>query len=120
MVLNVTAVLLLCPWGGGSGAVTTLPTRRTRKPPITSAAITSRLRMPASDLIGGAVTGRLALHPDADPGPADHKHHGRHNDQNEQCPEGLREHRPPEPGRGARRHPEHQQGRGPRAEAGMA
>src|SRR6516164_198779 len=117
MVLNVTAVLLLCPWGGGSGALASLPTWRTRKPPITIAAITSRLRMPASDLVGGAVTGRLALHPDADPGPADHEHHGHQDDQDEQGPEGLREHRRPEPRGRARRHPELQQGRGSGAQA---
>ena len=55
MVLSETAVLPLCPWGGGSLAATPVPTWMTRKAPTTIAAITSRLRMPASVFIGGAV-----------------------------------------------------------------
>src|SRR5579863_3315103 len=106
MVWSEIAVLPLCPWAGGSLAVTALSTWMTRKPPITIAAITSRLRMRASVFVGGAVTGRLALHPDPDPGPAHGQQHGREQDHDEQGPEGLGEHRPPEPRRRARRHPE--------------
>src|SRR5712691_3432748 len=110
MVVSETAVLLLCPWGGGSLAVTALPMWMTRKPPTTIAAITSRLRMRASIFIGGAVAGRLALHPDPEPGPAHGEHHGREQDHDEQGPEGLGEHRPPEPRRRVRGDPELQQG----------
>src|SRR5215470_12555174 len=120
MVLNVTAVLPLCPWGGGSLAVIAPPARMTRKPPTTIAAITSRLRMPASMFVGGAVADRLALHPDAEPGPAHGEHHGREQDHDEQGPEGLGEHRPPEPRRRAGRHPELEQGRSARAEVRSA
>src|SRR5215471_3077887 len=116
MVLSETAVLPLCPWGGGSLAATPLPTLMTRKPPTTITAITSRLRMPASVFIGGAVADRLALHPDAEPGPAHGEHHGREQDHDEQGPEGLGEHRPPEPRCRVRRDPELEQGRGARAE----
>src|SRR6266566_6934497 len=117
MVCSEIATLPLCPCGGGSLAIATLPTWMTRKPPTTIATITSRLRMRASVFIGGAVTGRLALHPDPEPGPADGEHHGHQQDQDEQGPEGLGEHRPPEPRCRVRRHPELQQGRGGRAEA---
>src|SRR6266478_5894690 len=111
MVWNVIATLLLCPCGGGSLAVATLPTWMTRKPPTTIAAITSRLRMRASVFISGAVAGRFALHPDAKPGPAHGEYHGGQQDHDEQGPEGLGEHRPPEPRCRVRRHPELQQGR---------
>src|ERR1051326_7349335 len=116
MVCSVMATLPLCRPGGGSLAVTALPTWMTRKPPTTIAAITSRLRMRASVLIGGAVAGRLALDPDAETGPAHGKYHGREQDQNEQRPEGLGEHRPPEARRRIRGHPELEQGRGGGAE----
>src|SRR5215471_5240642 len=116
MVWSVIAVLPLCPCGGGSLAEATLPTWMTRNPPTTIAAITSRLRMPASVFIGGAVADRLALHPDAEPGPAHGEHHGREQDHDEQGPEGLGEHRPPEPRGRVRRHPELEQGRGAGAE----
>src|SRR5579859_3489619 len=106
MVLSDTAVLPLCPPGGGSLAVTALPTWMTRKPPTTIAAITSRLRMLASVFIGGAVADRLTLHPDADSGPAHGEHHGREQEHDEQGPEGLGEHRPPEPRGRVRCHPE--------------
>src|SRR5262252_4145654 len=116
MVWSVIAVLPLCPCGGGSLAEATLPTWMTRNPPTTIAAITSRLRMPASVLIGGAVADRLALHPDAEPGLAHGEHHGSEQDHDEQGPEGWGEHRRPEPRRRVRRHPEIEQGRGSRAE----
>src|SRR5215470_17396277 len=116
MVLSETAVLPLCPWRGGSLAVTALFRWMTRNPPTTIAAITSRLRMPPSLFIGGAVADRIALHPDAEPRPAHGEHHGREQDHDEQGPEGLGEHRPPEPRRRVRRHPELEQGRGGRAE----
>src|SRR5689334_11548216 len=120
MVLSETAALLLCPWGGGSLAVTALSRWMTRNPPTTIAAITSRLRMPASVFIGGAVADRLALKPDAEPGPAHGEHHGREQDQDEQGPEGLSEHRRPEPRRRVGRDAELEQGRGARAEVRSA
>src|SRR5580704_11560747 len=116
MVLSEIAVLPLCPWGGGSLAVTALPTWMTRKPPTTIAAITSRVRISASRFIGGAVAGRLAFHPDADPGPAHGEHDRPEQDHDEQGPEGLGEHRPPEPRRGARRDPEFEERRRGRAQ----
>src|SRR5215468_1705703 len=106
MVLSETAVLPLCPCGGGSLAATPVPTWMIRKPPTTIAAITSRLRMPASVFIGGAVADRIALHPDAEPGPAHGEPHGREQYHDEQGPERLGEHRPPEPRRRVGRHAE--------------
>src|SRR5262252_6007524 len=103
MVLSESAVLPLCPWGGGSLPVTPLPAWTTRKAPTTIAAITSRLRMAASVIIGGAVPDCLALHPDAEPGPAHGERHRREQGHDEQGPEGLDEHRPPEPRRRVRR-----------------
>src|SRR5215471_18710027 len=116
MVLSETAVLLLCPCFGGSLAVTALSRWMTRNPPTTIAAITSRLRMPASVFIGRAVADRIALHPEAEPGPAHGEHHGREQNHDEQGPEGLGEHRPPEPRCRVRGDPELEQGRGARAE----
>src|SRR5215472_10238272 len=116
MVLSESAVLPLCPWGGGSLPVTPLPAWTTRKAPTTIAAITSRLRMAASVIIGGAVPDCLALQPDAEPGPAHGERHRREQGHDEQGPERLDEHRPPEPRRRVRRHPELEQGRGARAE----
>src|SRR5260370_22284677 len=119
MVLSETLVLPLCPPAGGSGAPTFLPTDRTRKAPATIATITSRLRTASSVVVGGAVTG-LALHPDADPGLAHGEDHGRQQDHDEKGPQGLGEHRPPEPRCRVRRDPELEERRGGRAEVRVA
>src|SRR5260370_17109334 len=111
MVLSETLVLPAGPPAGGSGAPTFLPTDRTRKAPATIATITSRLRMASSVVVGGAVTAGLALHPDADPGLAHGEDHGRQQDHDEKGPQGLGEHRPPEPPCRARPDPELEQRR---------
>src|SRR5262245_16621971 len=97
MVLSDTAVLPLCPPFGGSRADTFLLRDTRRKAPATIATITSTLRMACSVVIGGAVHERIAVTPDPGAVTAHREHHGRQQDHDEQGPQGLGEHRRPEP-----------------------